>query len=148
MSLRVAFYAPLKAPTHPVPSGDRRMGRLLMRALALGGHDVRLACTLRTRDDARIPNRAERLAALGRGAADLLVRRWRGDPPDLWFTYHLYHKAPDHTGPVVGVAVGIAERQERRIAQKRSDEPVDRRQLSVHAGLRAAAGDVRPRRWH
>jgi glycosyltransferase involved in cell wall biosynthesis len=107
MSLRVAFYAPLKAPTHPVPSGDRRMARLLMRALALGGHDVRLACTLRTRDDARLPDRAERLAELGRRAAGLLVRRWRGNPPDLWFTYHLYHKAPDHTGPAVARALGI-----------------------------------------
>ena len=27
------FYAPLKPPTHPVPSGDRRVARLLMRAI-------------------------------------------------------------------------------------------------------------------
>ena len=30
--MRVAFYAPLKAPTHATPSGDRRIARLLMDA--------------------------------------------------------------------------------------------------------------------
>ena len=29
--MRIAFYAPLKSPDHPVPSGDRQMARLLMR---------------------------------------------------------------------------------------------------------------------
>ena len=28
--MRIAFYAPLKSPTHTIPSGDRRVGRLLM----------------------------------------------------------------------------------------------------------------------
>ena len=46
--MRIAFYAPLKAPTHPVPSGDRRMARLLMAALEAGGHHVTLASTLRS----------------------------------------------------------------------------------------------------
>ena len=31
--MRLAFYAPLKPPDHPVPSGDRRMAQLLMAAL-------------------------------------------------------------------------------------------------------------------
>ncbi|MGQ9366338.1 glycosyltransferase family 4 protein [Azospirillum sp. ST 5-10] len=105
--MRIAFYAPLKAPTHPVPSGDRRMARLLMAALAAGGHEVRLACTLRSWDDARRPGRAARLAALGARGANRLVARWRADPPDLWFTYHLYHKAPDWLGPPVSAAFGI-----------------------------------------
>ncbi|MGO6785324.1 glycosyltransferase family 1 protein, partial [Rhizobium ruizarguesonis] len=38
--MRVAFYAPMKSPNHPVPSGDRLMARLLIRALELGGHKV------------------------------------------------------------------------------------------------------------
>ncbi len=33
-AMRIAFYAPLKPPDHPVPSGDRRMARLLIAALA------------------------------------------------------------------------------------------------------------------
>ena len=27
--MKIGFYAPLKSPDHPVPSGDRRMARLL-----------------------------------------------------------------------------------------------------------------------
>ena len=33
----VAFYAPLKSPNHPLPSGDRTMARLLMKALDRAG---------------------------------------------------------------------------------------------------------------
>jgi len=31
----------------------------------------------------------------------------RAEQPALWFTYHLYHKAPDHIGPVVARQLGI-----------------------------------------
>ena len=31
--MRVAFYAPLKPPDHPVPSGDRRVAQLFLQAL-------------------------------------------------------------------------------------------------------------------
>ena len=33
--MKIAFYAPLKSPNHPVPSGDRLMARLLMMAITL-----------------------------------------------------------------------------------------------------------------
>ena len=33
----IAFYAPLKSPNHPAPSGDRTMARLLMKALRAAG---------------------------------------------------------------------------------------------------------------
>jgi glycosyltransferase involved in cell wall biosynthesis len=105
--MRIAFYAPMKPPDHPVPSGDRRMARLLMAALELAGHEVRLACRLRTRDGAGDPARQARIARAGGRAAALLAGRWRDDPPDLWFTYHLYHKAPDPVGPAVASAFGI-----------------------------------------
>jgi len=36
--MRLAFYAPLKPPDHPVPSGDRRISRLLIQALERAGH--------------------------------------------------------------------------------------------------------------
>ncbi|WP_035670480.1 hypothetical protein [Azospirillum brasilense] len=52
--MRIAFYAPLKSPTHPVPSGDRRMARLLMAALERAGHAVTLASTLRSWDDGSV----------------------------------------------------------------------------------------------
>jgi glycosyltransferase involved in cell wall biosynthesis len=105
--MRIAFYAPLKPPTHPTPSGDRRMARLLMAALEHAGHDVTLASTFRSWDDATRPGRHERLATLGTRLAARLTNRLRAAPPDLWFTYHLYHKAPDWLGPSIAKSLGI-----------------------------------------
>ncbi len=107
--MRVAFYAPMKPPDHPVPSGDRRMARLLMAALERGGHDVVLASRLRSWDDATRPGRQARLRAIGRRTARRLIDRWQATPrpPEAWFTYHLYHKAPDWIGPPVSAALGI-----------------------------------------
>ena len=105
--MRIAFYAPLKPPTHPTPSGDRRMARLLMAALEHAGHDVTLASIFRSWDDGTRPGRHERLATLGARLATRLTERLRAAPPDLWFTYHLYHKAPDWLGPTVAKSLGI-----------------------------------------
>src|SRR4051812_6266828 len=38
--MRVAFYAPMKPPDHPVPSGDRRMAQLLLAALGFAGYET------------------------------------------------------------------------------------------------------------
>jgi len=46
----IAFYAPLKSPLHPTPSGDRRIARLFINALEQGGYHVELASQLRTFD--------------------------------------------------------------------------------------------------
>jgi hypothetical protein len=109
--MRIAFYAPLKPPTHPVPSGDRRMARLLMAALARANHRVELASRFRSRDGAGDPARQQALADLGRHMASRLVRRYQAraesERPDLWFTYHLYYKAPDWLGPAVADALDI-----------------------------------------
>ena len=48
--MTLAFYAPMKPPDHPVPSGDRTMARALIRALESAGHTVILASRLRSRD--------------------------------------------------------------------------------------------------
>ena len=105
--MRIAFYAPLKPPNHPTPSGDRRMARLLMAALEHAGHDVTLASSFRSWDDGTRPDRHERLSTLGARLASRLTGRLRAAPPDLWFTYHLYHKAPDWLGPAVAQSLGI-----------------------------------------
>src|SRR3972149_3576414 len=52
MPMRIAFYAPLKSPTHGTPSGDRRIAGLFMDALARAGHRVELASTFRSYDAA------------------------------------------------------------------------------------------------
>ena len=103
--MRIAFYAPLKPPHHPAPSGDRRMARLLMAAL--GKHDVHLASRLRSYDGAGNGVRQRRIQKLGERLAARLVRRYGDRRPDLWFTYHLYHKAPDWLGPAVSRALAI-----------------------------------------
>jgi glycosyltransferase involved in cell wall biosynthesis len=108
--MRIAFYAPLKPPDHPVPSGDRSMARLLMRALAEAGHDVVLASRLRAGagEESLAAQTAIRQAA--RRETRRLIEGWSagaGRPPDLWFTYHLYYRAPDWIGPEVATRLGL-----------------------------------------
>ena len=107
--MKIAFYAPLKAPDHPVPSGDRLIARLLVRALERAGHEVVLASRLRAFDGAGDRDRQLRLARMGRAEARRLLDGWLGSPraPRCWFTYHLYHKAPDWIGPRVSARLGI-----------------------------------------
>jgi glycosyltransferase involved in cell wall biosynthesis len=109
--MRIAFYAPLKPPDHPTPSGDRRMARLLIAALRARGHAVELACHFRSREGNADPDRQQRLAEVGARLAEGLIRRYRRRPedqrPEAWFTYHLYYKAPDHLGPRIADAFGI-----------------------------------------
>lgn len=108
--MRVAFYAPLKPPDHPVPSGDRRVARLFIDALHLAGHDPFVASRLRSYDGAGDRGRQARLGEVGARTAERLLRRWRrarDAAPELWFTYHLYYKAPDWLGPEISAALGI-----------------------------------------
>lgn len=106
--MRIALYAPLKPPDHPVASGDRTVARGLIAALALSGHQVEVASDFRSYDDGDA-ERQTRLRAEGQKLAARYVRRVRADSarPDLWFTYHLYHKAPDWIGPAVTTKLGI-----------------------------------------
>jgi glycosyltransferase involved in cell wall biosynthesis len=108
--MRIAFYAPLKPPDHPMPSGDRRIARLFCEALRGAGHEPSLASRLRSYDGVGDPLRQARLGRIARDAAARLARRWQREPnaaPGLWFTYHLYYKAPDWLGPTVSAALGI-----------------------------------------
>lgn len=108
--MKIAFYAPMKAPDHPTPSGDRRMGRLLWKALELAGYDLELVSTFRSLDttgDTEIQLENERQ---GRIEADRLIKAWRADPaaaPKGWFSYHVYHKSPDWIGPYVCESLNI-----------------------------------------
>lgn len=122
--MRIAFYAPLKPPDHPVPSGDRRIGQLFLQALA--GHSVSLVSRFRSWDRHGDVERQAHLQRLGVALAERLLRRWdrSGQAPQLWFTYHLYHKAPDWLGPVIACRLGIPYViAEASIADKRRDGP-------------------------
>jgi glycosyltransferase involved in cell wall biosynthesis len=107
MSGPVAFYAPLKPPDHPTPSGDRRMARALLAALAAAGRTVEVASRLRSYDRDGDTLRQRRIAALGARCAARLLRRYEGRPPAAWLSYHAYHKSPDWLGPAVSAGLGI-----------------------------------------
>lgn len=138
--MRIAFYAPLKHPDHPVPSGDRQIARLLTAALRRAGHEVALASKLSLYDGLGDPERQCLLAARAARTAARLVRRWRSRPaPELWFTYHLYYKAPDHLGPAVCEALGIPYVvAEASLAGKRAVGPWAESHRAIERALRRA----------
>lgn len=106
--MRIAFYAPLKPPDHPIISGDRTVARALIAALRRGGHEVDLASHFRSYDSGDA-ERQKRLAEEGAKLTERYLRRIGESVarPDLWLTYHLYHKAPDWLGPAVTKQLGI-----------------------------------------
>ena len=103
--MNIAFYAPLKPPTSPTPSGDRLIARTIMQALRAGGHDVELISEFRSYE--RHGNRAHQhqLKEQGQHEARRLSTHYKAMPParrpQVMFTYHLYHKAPDWIGPEI-----------------------------------------------
>jgi glycosyltransferase involved in cell wall biosynthesis len=143
----IAFYAPMKAPDHPVPSGDRRMARLLIAALEAAGHEVELAGRLRSWDGQGDRARQVRLQGLGAALARRAVRRFEKrsarDRPEAWFTYHLYYKAPDWIGPQVARALGIPYLvAEASLAHKRAGGPWDLGHRATLAALAQAAAVI------
>ena len=82
-----------------------------MDALALAGHRVQVTSTFRSYDGEGDPARQRALRAQGESHAAELAEQWRAAPaearPELWFTYHLYYKAPDWLGPAISAALGI-----------------------------------------
>ncbi len=109
--MKVAFYAPLKSPTHARPSGDRRIAQLFISALELAGCEVQLASELRAWEGKGDARRQAEIQTLGRHAAEQLITQYRklpaADRPRCWFTYHSYHKTPDWIGPAVSEALNI-----------------------------------------
>lgn len=106
--MRIAFYAPLKAPDHPVPSGDRLMARLLLAALGQGGHRATVVSDLRAflKDPADAAGQAAIIAATDAALARTAVA-WQVAPPDVFLAYHPYYKAPDRIGPVLCRRFGV-----------------------------------------
>jgi glycosyltransferase involved in cell wall biosynthesis len=140
--MRIAYYAPLKAPDHPTPSGDRYMARLLIQALDAAGHDVELASELRSFDGIGDRRRQEAIRAAAKAETARLIRSFEiGPSPDLWFTYHLYHKAPDWLGPEIATHFAIPYAiAEASFAPKRAGGPWDlghrRAAEAIHAADR------------
>ncbi|MDD9911315.1 MAG: glycosyltransferase family 4 protein [Ahrensia sp.] len=105
--MRIAFYAPIKPPDHPIASGDRLIARNLIAAMRHADHNVDLASAFiayskRPEDDILQQRKAEALQE-----ARAVFSRLSPAPPDCWVTYHPYCKAPDWIGPFVCKALSI-----------------------------------------
>ena len=106
---RIAFYAPLKPVDHPVPSGDRQMARLILRALEATG-PVEVASGLRVYDGSGDATVQARLTAAAEAERERLLSLYATAPerrPSQWLSYHVYYKAPDLIGPHIARTLGI-----------------------------------------
>ncbi|HEX6959071.1 MAG TPA: glycosyltransferase family 4 protein [Ferrovibrio sp.] len=140
--MRVGFYAPLKPPDHPEPSGDRRMARLLISALRGMGHDVAVISGLRSYNKSGDAGQEAATAAAAQFDLQRIERAWAAEPagrPDLLFTYHVYHKAADYLGPALksrfGLPYVIAEAS---VAPKRKNGPWAAGYAQAAAAIQAA----------
>jgi glycosyltransferase involved in cell wall biosynthesis len=143
--MRIAFYAPLKAPDHPVPSGDRTIARLLIAAMKQGGAAVEIASRIRTRISAPDEAAQQAMAKKGHVAAKRLIAKYRAVPkrerPQAWFTYHLYYKAVDWIGPTVAEALDIPYfLAEASHAPKRAEGPYAFSHAAAEVAIRKADG--------
>lgn len=109
--MRIAFYAPMKSPSSPRPSGDRKIARLFMAALTAAKYQPILASEFRSWEGNGNSQVQQKLKQEGAEIAQNLVAQFQSmdddKKPKAWFTYHLYHKAPDWIGPIVSAALGI-----------------------------------------
>lgn len=92
--VKIAFYCPLNPLSSPKPSGDREIARGLHSYLVSRGANVFVLSEFRARFFYQKPAGWLRwLRALFRA-----YRKARREDPDLFFTYHLYFRAPDAIG--------------------------------------------------
>lgn len=135
----IAFYAPLKSPHHPVPSGERQMARNLMELLTRDGVAPTLVSELRSFD--KYGDAAVQAELLAQAAAEIpaLISQGRAESWTLWATYHSYYKAPDFLGPAVSAALGIPYVSfEATRANKRLGGPWDAFEKKAQAACDAA----------
>jgi len=103
---KVAFYAPMKPPTHPVPSGDREMARHLMAAIGARAK-VDLVSELRVHDGKGDATHQTDLFVHAKSEIKRLIDVLADSDTRLWVTYHNYYKAPDLIGPSVCRGLGL-----------------------------------------
>ncbi|MFS4582132.1 glycosyltransferase family 4 protein [Phaeobacter sp. C3_T13_0] len=140
----IAFYAPMKSPRHPVPSGDREMARNLIALLTGTGATVALASELRIYDRSGNQEHQSILRAKAAHDVDRICAEQAKQPIDsraaLWLTYHNYYKAPDLIGPAVARRLGIPYVQvESTRAKKRLTGPWSDFAKAAHEAADAAS---------
>ncbi|PSL18753.1 glycosyltransferase family 4 protein [Shimia abyssi] len=100
----IAFYAPLKSPNHPIPSGEREMARNLIRALSSRGYDVELSSEFRSLE--KKGHLDAQTLLMAQAETEISALKTRRDW-SAWVTYHSYYKAPDLLGPALSKALNI-----------------------------------------
>lgn len=94
----IGFYAPMKHPGHPVPSGDRKIANLFIALFRSLGHTVKILSVKSSWEGKGDAARQEE----SRAAITLDLERLKKDREtrklDLVFVYHVYHKSPDWLG--------------------------------------------------
>ncbi|WP_341701863.1 glycosyltransferase family 4 protein [Ferrovibrio sp.] len=108
--MRIGFYAPLKPPDHPAPSGDRRVARLLIEALEGMGHAVELISSLRSYNRDGDPAVENATSAAAAAEVRRIAQDWESGnrpKPALLLTYHVYHKAADYIAPALQQRFGL-----------------------------------------
>lgn len=118
-----AFFAPLKSPRHPVPSGDRELAAGIQSALKMNslGYEVDLTSELRCYDGEGNSDQQQKLITLADAEVKRLLSDKRRHEWCVWVTYHNYYKAPDLLGPAVCQQLNIpyvlieASRSSRRL---------------------------------
>lgn len=142
--MRIAYYAPLKSPDHPVPSGDRLMARMLRAALERAGHRVVLESGLRSY--CRDPDdnaAASAITVAAEAERRRIAAAWGQDPPKVWLTYHPYYKSPDLIGPPLARAYRLPYLTiECSYSARRNRGVWAAGQAAVLEGLRQAAANI------
>jgi glycosyltransferase involved in cell wall biosynthesis len=137
--IRAAFYAPMKPPDDPTPSGDRTMAHALVQAFERAGVSADLASRFRSREPNG--NAARQAAKMTEASAisDELIASGPAKGWRLWITYHNYYKAPDLIGPAVAKALNLPYLLiEATRARKRLGGPWDAYARAAEAATEAA----------
>ena len=143
--MRVAFYAPMKPPDHPLPSGDRRMARAVRRRLlaGLGTRSSWPAASAATTATA-IRRDSSGSAALGARLAARLLRRYRRGRRAA--AGALVHLPPLSQGAGLARAGGQPARSASPMSWPRPRSPASRRAGAWAAGYAASQRGDRPGR--
>ncbi len=96
--MKIGFYAPMKHPGHPVPSGDRKIARLFIELFESLGHEVKILSLLSSWEGKGDTGEQEKHRRAISFDLDRLMNDEESRKLDLIFVYHVYHKSPDWIG--------------------------------------------------
>ncbi len=105
--MRIGFYAPLKHPDHPIPSGDRRVARQFLAVFKSAGFAVDIMSSLRSWEGQGCVSAQRAIRRCARLEVARIMESYQHTRPDLIFVYHAYHKAPDWIGQEIACRLDI-----------------------------------------